>query len=92
MRLSRTLGRTKAELLDSLSEDELVEQIAFDHIEPMDNPYWRNGLLCEVLSHVMGSGKGQLKPEKWMPTSKEKRKMSNAEMKSNMLGLANRLK
>ena len=81
------LGRTKAELLDSLSEVELAEQIAFDHIEPLDSPYWRNGLLCEVLCHVLGGVKGQLKPEKWIPG--EKKRMTNEDIRKRMLALAN---
>ena len=83
------MGRTKAELLDCLSEDELAEQIAFDHIEPMDSPYWRTGLLCEVLCHVLGGQKGQLKPEKWIPGDKSKRKMTNEEIRNRMLAMAN---
>ncbi|WP_417848368.1 hypothetical protein [Thalassoglobus sp.] len=74
MRLSRALGKTKSELLDVLDEDELSEQIAFDQFEPMDNPYWRNGLLIEVLIRVLGSGKGsKLKPELWMPAIKQRK-------------------
>lgn len=74
MRLSRALGKTKAELLDVLDEEELTEQIAFDQLEPMDNAYWRTGLLIEVLIRVLGSGKGsKLKPEIWMPCWKPRR-------------------
>lgn len=79
MRLSRALCRTKAELLEVLDETELIEQIAYDHIEPLDNPYWRNGLVCEVLSHVFGGKSRKLDIQRWMPGEK-RRRMSDAEM------------
>ncbi|CAK9099172.1 Phage tape measure protein, partial [Durusdinium trenchii] len=60
----------QSELLDVLDEDELSEQLAFDQLEPMDNAYWRNGLLIEVLIRLLGSSKGsKLKPETWMRMS-----------------------
>ncbi|MEZ5945219.1 MAG: hypothetical protein R3C18_27915 [Planctomycetaceae bacterium] len=83
MRLSRVLGRTKAELLDSLSESELVDQIAFDHLEPLPNDYWRTGLLAEVLTHVLGGSKKKLNPEQWMP-GEHMKQMSEAQMKANV--------
>lgn len=83
MRLSRALGRTKAELIENLSETELVEQIAFDHLEPLPNDYWRTGLLAEVLTHVMGGSKKKLNPEQWVPGEKTKQ-MSETQMKANV--------
>ncbi len=83
MRLSRALGRTKAELIDSLSESELIEQIAFDHLEPLPNDYWRTGLLAEVLTHVLGGSQKKLNPEQWMPGELTKQ-MSEAKMKANV--------
>lgn len=85
MRLSRCLGRTKAELLDVLDEDELSQQIAFDQLEPMDNAYWRNGLLIEVLIRVLGGGKGhKLKPENWIPVQKTRKANTLKELDAKM--------
>lgn len=85
MRLSRCLGRTKSELLDVLDEDELSEQLAFDQLEPMDNAYWRNGLLIEVLIRLLGSSKGsKLKPETWMPGWKPRRVNTVKELDAKM--------
>ena len=74
------LGRTKSELLDSLSEDELIEQLAYDQIENSDS-WYQNAQLCEIV-RLIASGKKHDKfdLEKWLPVKPQKRRMSDDEM------------
>lgn len=59
------LGKTVRQLTEEMDSKELSEWMAFDRIEPFDNPYWRSGMLAATTANVMGGGKN--KPQDFMP-------------------------
>lgn len=70
IKLSRQLGMTLKQFLNQIDSDELALQMAYDRLEPPDDPYFRTGLECSTLIKVM-TGK-YIDPEKFCPTKKVK--------------------
>lgn len=60
---------TVRQLTENISSDELSEWMAFDRVEPLDNPYWRSGMIAATMASVMGGGKH--KPQDFMPQRKK---------------------
>lgn len=60
---------TVGQLTNNISSTELSEWLAFDRIEPLDNPYWRSGMVASVLASS-SSGK-KYTPQDFMPHKKK---------------------
>ena len=58
------------QLTNNISSVELSEWMAFERIEPFDNPYWRSGMLASVIASS-SSGK-KFTPQDFMPNQKKK--------------------
>lgn len=83
MRLARQMGRTLAELLDSIDSHELSLWIAYDRLEPLDDPYWRTGLICSTMANINKDKKTTaFKPDDFIPRQRnqtdQKEAMRNA--------------
>ena len=61
------LGRTRAELMQSMSYRELREQIAFDRLEPLPDSWSQTGLLAALLYNPWAKGPAK-SPEDFIPS------------------------
>jgi len=50
--------------------------MAYDNLNPPDDPYWRTGLLASMMECAWSGKKSKLEPEKYMPKKKENKKSS----------------
>lgn len=56
--------------MTQIDSQELSMWMAYDNIEPLDDPYWRTGLECSTMAAVF-AGK-QMKPEDFIPSKRQK--------------------
>tara|TARA_R110002126_G_scaffold256922_3_gene399913 strand:+ start:7754 stop:8035 length:282 start_codon:yes stop_codon:yes gene_type:complete len=71
MRLCKQLGKTLKELLSSIDSQELSLWMAYDRLDPLDDPYWRTGLTCSTMA-TLHTGK-KFKAEDFIPRRENKK-------------------
>ena len=70
-RLAAHLGMTVRRLLSELDSRELSEWLAYDRLEPLDDPYWRSGMVASTVANCMAGKKGEkFKPQDFLPRQK----------------------
>lgn len=86
-RVAALLGRTVAELEQTLTSAEFSDWCAFYSLEPWGHEIanWRMGVLAATTANFSGRAKKRLKPSDFMPGgARHKRKMSTDEMRARL--------
>jgi hypothetical protein len=87
-RLARHLGMTRAELMARMSHAELMEQIAYNRIEPIPDPWLQTGIVASILYNSWQKG-SRKRPSDWIPARRvSMREQSPEEMSAIMAGIA----
>lgn len=76
---------TRSQLLDALTEDELVDQIAFDHLEPMPNVWEMWAMLFE--SQVQ-QPKQKFNHRRWLPGEQAVKQMTPDEIRQAFMAVS----
>lgn len=81
--LARNMQMLRADLLDTITNEEYTEWLAMEQIAPMQNTWKTNAILCALMANIF-SGKGRkAKAEDFMPIRKKK-SFSESNLKSYM--------
>lgn len=82
-RLARSLSRTRAELLDTMSHEEYIYHRLLQDIDPLPDPIYLNALNCQTIANVnRGQKQKPYDIKLWMPT--KKKVQSEDQLKANM--------
>lgn len=77
---------TRRQLLDALDEEELVDQIAFEELEPMPNWWEMWACLFEMQRHRKPHE--QFNHEQWLPGEREVKPMTANEIRAAFMAVS----
>jgi hypothetical protein len=75
-RLARTLGRTRQELLDSISNAEYLEQLAMQEFSPLDDHWLQSAIVASEIRNQFAKKKTTIAD--FLPMMKTKKKTFDA--------------
>jgi hypothetical protein len=83
------LGKTHAELLDTISNDEFMYWLAMEQVDPIYDPWVANAWNCQASSAAFR--KKVLPIETWLPIKPKKVPQSEAILKQNLAAMLSRV-